>query len=346
VGVKPTWSRAELAYWGDEGDRPGTLVEGSVARGDGWVEEVRHDDAKHANYLHRYVESHGQVFTLAAYGHESIQPHIQGHLHAVFDTFKALQKWPGAAPPAGFAKTDEAGCEVWTDSKDKKTVKRILDAHAAAWTEMAKLLPGDRAIADPPVVVVFDKDPAYTQFTSIASSQTSPTSVCDYQRRMFVSRVGGKSNSMFDRTNQMFSALQYSQYYFGRKCPDWVERGLALWSVVATVTKDKPEKPPADFVKEAKDAVAARGETLAAALDVRRENVPEAQSNQLDMSFYAWHCFFRFGAGAKTYGDRYQKYLDALRATGSPDEAKKVWDGVDFASMHKEFQAWAAGWKP
>jgi hypothetical protein len=346
VGVKPTWSRAELAFWGDVGDRPGVQVEGSVARGDGWVEEGRLDESKPVQFLFRYVEAHGQVFKLAAYGHPSIQTHIKDHLRAVFDTFKALQKWPGVKAPDGYAKSEDAGREVWTDTKDKKALKRTLDAHAAAWTEMAKALPGELAIKDPPVVVVCDKDAVYTQFTSLATNKNSPTSMYDYQRRMLVSRVAGRNNATFDVTTQEFASLQYLQHFFGGKTPDWVDHGLAKWGAAAATSKGKPEKPPAEFVKMAKEAVAARGETLDQALEVRRENVPDAQLEQLDMSFYAWHCFFRFGAGGKTYGDRYQKYLDALRASGSPVEAKKVWDGVEFASMHKEFQAWAAAWKP
>jgi hypothetical protein len=346
VGVKPTWSRAELAFWGDVGDRPGVPVDGSTARGDGWVEINTKEDAKQKHYLFRYVESHGQVFKLAAYGHESIQPHIQAHLRAVFDTFKVLQKWPGAKPPDGYAKSEDAGREVWTDTKDKKSLKRSLDAHAAAWAEMKKALPGDPAIKDPPVIVVCDKDAAYTQFTTLATNKNSPTSVYDYQRRMLVVRAAGRNNAMFDEMTQEFAGSQYLQHYFGGKVPDWVDRGLAKWGAAAALSKGKPEKPPAEFVRAAKEAVAARGERLDAALEVRREHVPEAQANQLDMSFYAWHCWLRFGNGGKTYGERYQKYLDALRATGAPDEAKKEWDGVDFAAMHKEFQAWAAAWKP
>jgi hypothetical protein len=346
VTVQSTYSRAELARWAQERTEPGKLVANSVTRGDGWIDEIRHDDAKHVDFVVRWVESQGQVWELSAYGHESILPHIYGHLHAIFDTFKALQPWPGSAPPAGFAKTDEGGCAVWTDTKDKKTVKRTLDAHAAVWTELAKILPGAPAIADPPVVILFDKDPAYAQYTAQAANQTSPTSVIDFRRRALVVRIGGKVNSLFDRGNQLFSAIQFSQLYFGGKSPDWIERGLGVWSIAAVAAKGKPEKPPAEFVKGAKEAVAARKERLDAALDVRREDFPEAESDHIDMSFYAWHCFFQFGPGGKTYGDRYQKYFTALRETGSPDEAKKVWDGVDFAAMRTEFETWVAGWKP
>jgi len=345
VGVMPTWSRVELAYWGDP-DRPGKLVEGSVKRGEGWVEETRNEAAKRKQLVFRYVESQGQVFKIAAYGSETIFPHIYGHLDAVFDTFKALQKWPGAAPPSAFAKSSEATCELWTDSKDKHTVKRVVDAHAAAWAEMAKVLPGDRAIADPPLVLVFDKDPDYTQFTSIAADKNSPTSVVDFQRRMFVARAKGAANATFDSSNQTFAAIQFCQYYFGGKSPDWIERGLAKWAVAGIVTKGKPEKPPAEFVRSAKAAAEARQETLDAAFDVRMEHVAAKDSLAMEWWFYAWHCFFRTGAGAKSYGERYQKYLDDLRRTGSPDEAKKAWDGVDFKLMKDEFQTWTAQWKP
>jgi hypothetical protein len=320
-------------------------VDGSVRRGDGWVEEVRKEDARQRFFLFRYVESHGQVFELSAYSHESIYPHVDDHLRALFDTFKAQSPWPAFTPPDGYASSTVDGTVVWTDTKDKKTLKHVLDAHAATWTAMSKWVSGDRAIADPPIVVVCDKDAVFTELAKLSNAEASPTCFPDFQRRIFVARVGGKTNALLDRMTHDFAALQYLQYFFGGHTPDWVSFGLGKWSMAAFEAKSKPEKATSEFIKLAKDGLAAHPERLDGMLEIRRLTLAPADYDHFDFACYAWHCFFRFGAGAKPYGDRYSKYLADLRKTGSPDEAKKAWDGVDFDAMSAEFRAWVAAWK-
>jgi hypothetical protein len=347
VALLPTWSRLELAYWGALDDEPGReRVPDSVRRGEGWIEEVRENKQKQTHYLVRTVEADGRVYVLAAYAHDPIWVHIDDHMRAILDTFKALSKPPLAVIPAGYAKSVENGLEVWTDTKDKTTLKRILGVYAASRAAMTAALPGEPAVAEPPIVVVCDKDAAFTALTKDASPQINATGMIVYKQRLFATRVGGKSNAMFDDSTARFAAMQYLQYHFGGKGPDWVDWGLALWGTAGFATKGKPEKPPAEYVRSAKSFVPQRKESLATLIDIRRETLPVEKYESFDLVAYAWHCFFRIGAGAAEYGERYRGYLDELRRSGSPDEAKKAWDGADMAKMQKEFEAWVAGWKP
>ena len=61
---------------------------------------------------------------------------------------------------------------------------------------------------------------------------------------------------------------------------------------------------------------------------------------------WAWHLFFRHGAGAKEWGPVYRKSLEVLAQTGDPAAARKEWESTDSAAMKKAYRAWLAAWKP
>lgn len=345
VAAKPTWSRVELAFWDEHITEVGKPVDGTIRRGDGWIEEVRREEGKQRYFLTRMVESHGQVFQVTAWSHETIYPSIDNHLRALFDTFKVNTAWTAFTPPEGYAMSTVAGTTVWTDTKDKKTLGRMLDAHAATWKAMSQWLPGARAIADPPVVVVCDKDAVYSELAALASPGQTPACFHDYQRRMFCTRVASKTDATLDRSLHESAALQYLQLYFGGKSPDWVDWGLGTYAMITFESKGKAEKPTNEYVRLAKESVAAHPERFDGILVARRMNMTDAEYEHFDTACYAWHCFFRFGAGVKPYGDRYTKYLAELRKSGSPDEAAKAFAGVDHDKLAADFKAWVAAWK-
>ena len=345
VRLASSWSRAELAWWGSVHPWPGERKDGSLRRGDGWVEEVRNDPERHETSLYRVVEQGGRAYVLVAETHEKRFPKIEDKLRAVFDTFRAVASPPLFTPPAGYAASMQGGARVVTDTKDVKMLQRVLADHAAAWKVMTQLLPGARAIADPPVVVVCDADQAYSDITLPTAERYAVG--CDMipHLRIVIARVSAKEAGFFDFSLRRFTGLQYSQYFFGGRAPDWVESGLAAFPVAA-IARGKPDKPPPDVLNAAKSAAAKLGGSLDTLIATRRVLLHDAPAEEFDMAAYAWHCFFRYGPGAKTYGARYQRYLDDLRRTGAPDEALKAWDDVDKEALGSEFLAWIAAWKP
>jgi hypothetical protein len=344
VFLMSRWSRLELARWGLNSKLPGTPKEGTDAQGDGWVEEVRKGPQKETQHLARLVEKDGRLYLILVSAHDSIFQYLGGHVRAVLDTFRIVAKQPFASLPAGFTATKTDGVDVWTDSKDKKLVQRVLAAHAAAWKEAAAALPGPPVVADPPLVIVCDEDATYTKYADQAATSNSPTAIYVHECRALAVRAEGKNNARFERDIHIFTGMQYVHAYFGGRVPEWIERGLGLWIAAAAASRGHPEKPSATAIKAAREGMAARKETLLDAFDIDPEKLPPDQVGLFSEASYAWHCFFRFGAGAKDLGERYRKYLDELRRTGSPDEAKKAWDGVDMSQLSTDFAKWAASW--
>jgi hypothetical protein len=73
--------------------------------------------------------------------------------------------------------------------------------------------------------------------------------------------------------------------------------------------------------------------------------VPDGSLDEFAAEAYAWHFFFRFGKGQKTWGGFYRRYLEALRRTGDVREARRALEGADHAKMHREFLDWVNRWK-
>lgn len=345
VRVMPAYSRAALARWGSAPNRRGKVVDGSVRTAAGMIEEVRAEPERRSIVLLRFVEGEGMVFELSAAAPEKIFRRAEGHFRAVLDTFKVVKRPVILEKPAGYVEVPDDSRVVWSDTRDKRTLKIVLDSHAAGRKAMAAMLPGAAADPTKPLLLVCDKDATYVELTALGAATVVPScSMVDYQRRAVLVRAAEKGQNFFDMNIRGCGERQMCQQWFGGPT-EWIEHGL-FYLVEGGLQGRGPDKPIGQIVQHARQAVAARRSRLDRIMELRWDSLSGAEAvDAADLETYAWHFFLRYGGGAKTYGARYFAYLDAVRADGDPAAAAaKCFAGVDYDAMKTAFDKWIETW--
>jgi len=350
IRIEVTWEMAYvrdgLARSGTARWQPGRVEEGSYRRTPDYVEERRVSTEPPINAVLRFYEHDGIVVSVLAYSGSRIYPRIRDHIDAILDTVKILKKPELPAFPLGYGKVAMKGREIWTDVDDK-TVKAFLKIHTKGWNAAAKVLDGEPADRTPPRLIVCGRPITYDEL-AVGDSRMGkgPSAYLQQYLRAVVINADGwkKRRDDAEQTIELAAMTQALRMHFGGVLPDWLEIGLANYVDAGLDAGGKPQKPKKSRIQSGREAFLAADRSLDVVLDVRCKS-DATERLAFTHESWTWHFFFRHGAGKKKYGARYADHLKRLHESGDPLEARKAWEGVDFAAMHDDAMAWAAKWR-
>lgn len=257
---------------------------------------------------------------------------------AMLDSFRVVAPVAKPAPAKGVTVKKVGAADMWTDAEDagkaQKAAELVLEGRAV----LEKALKGKPADESRPVVRVWSDGSKYVDETSAVGSPDygafDPESRAVLVQLFAVGKDDAPS-ALRDR-----GASQYILQYFGGPAPAWIETGLRWYASATAEAGGKADKPESFRTDAVRKACAARSGGFDRWLDEKAE-APTTEDAGYEI--YAWHVFFRHGPGKK-YGKAYQASIDAFRATGSRADARKAWEGSDFARMEQEFREWASKW--
>lgn len=342
VRTVPGYTRAALALRMTTPYMPGVLDPDSERTGDGWIEVRRRDD-KGFRFTVRLIEQGGQVFEVVATTNEGLYDYVAKHIDVLLGGFKALQRDARFIPPKPLVATVVEGRQLWTDSKDKKLVKRVLDAHGLGWKTAAQILGGKLSWNEPASIVLAEDPDVYTKLCR-GQPMTAP-----FMERLSWSVVCTTKQAADAKNADVLTRLaadQYVRQLFGGPTPAFIGNGLVQYAYVATALKGKPEKLPTSEVSKLRAAAEERDTKMPELWDINWEKVAEDDKQAASYDLWAWHLFFRHSPDAKPWAETYRASLDALSRTGDPLLARKEWESVDGAALKKAFRTWIAAWKP
>lgn len=318
----------------------GTVLPESVRADDtSWTEE-RKDAA--SRYVVRAVEHADTVYFVFVQVREAEWGRWKEHAYRIARSLRGLKGFEPPAPPDGYARLDTDVADAWSDAK-KSDVTQLLRALGACRDASRKLFQSQPAWGGAPRLLLCGstEDFADSWFTptELATlpwfhNAVARTLCVDLSKRTQPTAVGDFEGA---------AGLLLVQQHFGGPVPPWFSRGLDNFIAHGAGNGGKFEPAPGALLRNAKAAALAANRPLSALLDVTV--APPERLKEFGCESYAWHYFFRFGAGQKAYGDRYRACLDVMRKTADVREARAVWKTVDGAKMHRAFLDWLATWK-
>lgn len=318
----------------------GSQVPESI-RSDGtsWIEE-RKDGSSHA--VVRAVESADAVYLVTVQIREAEWDRWKEHAYRIAKSLRGLKGFEPPPLPDGYARLDTDVADAWSDAK-KSDVTQLLRTFGACRDAARKLFQAQPAWGGAPRLVLCSNTDDFAANWSVpADVEGFPWFLNAVSRSLCVD-LSKRAQATNPGEFEAAAGLLLVQQQFGGNTPPWISRGLSNFIHYGGGNGAKFELTPAGLLKNAKAEALTRNRPLAELLDVMLE--PRERLKEFGCECYAWHYFFRYGAGQKAYGDRYRSCLDVLRKTGDVREARAVWKSVDGAKMHRAFLDWLATWK-
>ena len=304
-----------------------------------WIEE-RKDEVNHV--VVRGVESAETVYMVTVQVRAAEWDKWKEHAYRIAKSLRGLKAFEPPTLPDGYARLDTEVADAWSDAK-KSDVAQLLRTFGTCRDAARKLFQFEPAWGGAPRLVLCSNSeefaatwrvPAEVEALAWYHNAVSRSLCVNLPKRATVTEPG------------QFEAVAGTllvQHQFGGNVPPWFSRGLANFIHYGAGNGAKFEAAPPALVRNAKSEALTRNRPLSELLDITLE--PSERSKEFGCECFAWHFFFRFGAGQKPYGERYRACIDVLRKTGDVREARAVWKSVDGAKMHRAFLDWLATWK-
>jgi hypothetical protein len=345
VGFVPAYRHAELLRHFDD-TVPGTFVEESIKRGDGWVQLAHVDEAQQSHFTVRYVEVEGGVLRVVAKNFTGFQQHIAKHTDAVLDTVRLVGEIPEHPLPPGYRAVQGDGVEIWTNGKSSNALKKAVMGFKEGWRIAKQLSEGERVAHEPPRMVFCKDKETYRALyeETIDASKLLPFGFPDRDRWAVAMLLADSRKKEFPLWARRYGALQYLRRHYGGVLPAWVEWGVSLRPSIELHKKGKIGKPHRDEIRMAKKAVKARRATLDQILALSVEEISGGLENA-PYELWAWHFWFSEVADGELAGVAYRDYLETLRESGNVEEAEKAFDGIGKDAITAQFHEWVESWK-
>lgn len=343
VFVRRGATRAELAGSTGRACRWGTPDPESVVVKDGEWRDRRTDTEKSQLYCQRVVAAKGQVFFVVAQVNAIAYDALKARIDEILDGFEVLQAAKPIPLPASYKQIGGKGREVWTDAK-KGDVDRIVREWSSAIDLWSAVLPGDPVSKGTPMLIVCANDADYDALWGKSSTGSAPPLATHHSSmRAVMVRLSQKKDEDQILTIHRAAGSQMVEAFFGGDCPLWLEDGLRMYLSEGVYGNGHFDHPRGGSIEKARESALERKVKFADI--VAMTEIPRGTRTGIDMELWSWHYFFRLGAGVKPYGERYGRYVDALRKTGDVREADKAWDGLDQAKLRSDYLAWIEKWR-
>lgn len=339
---RTAWARAAMLGSMNRFNRSGDFVEGSIRCEPHEWREQRKVEAKNSFLRYRMFEHGGEVYEAIVQCSFQTRDAIARHAERVIDSVKGVNSPPAFAAPAGFKPWPSPDREVWTDSKSKPDVERVIAMHTKMWERAKTVFTRPPAITAPPRIVICRDAKTYVELaqTAIQGGEPPPGGFVDSSRRAFVVCAGDvKKGIEAERQFERGVAVQCAQASFGGPLPYWFANGLAVYTIFTTAERTSADAPNPVAIREAKTSFAKRAETLRDLME-RREPWPLADAVELDRVTWLWHWYLRSGPLMGEGQERYKKYVEAITSSGNVIEAAEAWDGCDFAALKTGLATW------
>jgi hypothetical protein len=304
-----------------------------------WIEE-RTDETN--RFLVRAVEHADTVYFVSVQVREADWGRWKDHAYRIARSLRGLKGFEPPATPDGYARLDTDVADVWSDAK-KSDVTQLLRSLGACREAARKLFQSQPAWGGAPRVVLCGSTEAFAEMWFTPSEFTTLPWFHNGVTRSFCVDLSKRTEPTGVGEFEGAAGLVLIQQHFGGPVPPWFSRGLDNFIAHGAGSGGKFEPAPAALLRNAKAAALTGNRPLSALLELTTE--PRERLKEFGCESYAWHYFFRFGAGQKAYGDRYRACLDVLRKTGDVREARAVWKTVDGAKLHRAFLDWLTTWK-
>jgi hypothetical protein len=344
VDFERAYRHAELVRHFDTGKK-GTLVEGSLERGDGWVQIQRRDESEESHYTVRYIEAPGGVLVVVFKNSIKFQQYIHGHTAAVIDTLRVIGEVPDPLLPEGYLAVHGEGVEIWTNGKSSNAIKKAVRAYKEGWNLAKSLCDGKRVAREPPRMVFCKDQETYRDLFEHATGgrQAIPFGFPDRDRWAVVMLLKDANKKDFPLWARRWGALQYVRRHFGGMLPAWIEWGLCQRPALEG-KRGKLVKPHRSDIGYAKKGAKKRRLSFDELMGLTMNEIT-SDTDQLQYEVWAWHYWFQEVADGELAGVAYRDYLEELRESGNIEEAEKAFDGIGKDAITALFHAWLEGWK-
>ncbi len=353
VNAETAFAQAALArFWYQT--QTGEPIEGSLKQGEGWEQVACRDRRRDVVHWFRCVEKDGVVFRVIATCHKKTYENYGPTIEGMLSTFKVIGAVPPETPPEGFKAKKYGKYMVWTDGDDKQRITTASKAAAVVQGVAAKAL--DKPIKakpireDMPLLRVFRNIAKYDEEAEDAGAGKPNTGFYHRRDGSTYLKMSQTSVTAFDSAAFPVFAEQMLGRYFGGTTPMWIRSGLVAY-IAWGALDGKPEKPSGQRIIAATRA-AKRSKPLNTYFVIHEGFIDEhfaskdgQSSGEGTQILWAYHWWLRHGRGSKKYRKPYFASLQALRASGSPDQAHAAWGDVDFEAMHADFLKAMGKWE-
>ncbi|MCG3133668.1 MAG: hypothetical protein HMLKMBBP_00883 [Planctomycetes bacterium] len=309
--------------------------------GPGWAEGAWHRTSGNPPLCvyAKFVEKDGSVLALYAIGHFNSRDAMRDIAQKMIATFRVASAPPAAATPKGMAVRKAGDFDVLTDApKDQDgAIQKVIAPCAEAREALVKCFKAKPFDESRPVIRFYQDSSRYQDDGKAPFGAAPEWPAYEAGSRQLWARFFQSDRPEFVPNLRASAARQFVRQYFGGQPPAWIETGLVG---IGQHADGKPGKFAEKAITTAKEKVQS-SKPLDQWIAFQGRDVAEAEQWEL----FAWHVFFRWGAGKK-YAKQYDASLDALRQAGDPQLSADAWKGADFAAMHEEFKSWLGKWKP
>lgn len=349
IQIQDRFVRAALALELPYMRRDDREIRGSRSSGTGYAQvAVRPERGEWVDWR-RALERNGVVYVATIRVEGGIADAPAELVQPLFDSIAVAEiHVPGTLPTGeAWAEWESDGVRVQSDLKRKGRANVVARDVAVARKLLADSLEGDPFVTTPPVVRVFaDGDGYLTQMRAAGASTTRSVQFVPALRCIAIDlsaeKAKGFSKKKFTSAIRREAGLQYAFDYFGGTVPMWVGTGLSLYTWIGVESGARPDKPKTGYVKQGQLAILGAC-PLPEWFDVWWSEVDNKV--QAGYVLWSWHWFLRHAKEGEAYRPAYEKYVKALRLTGSPSVAALAWKDVDPDAMLRDFRLLADKWK-